>query len=394
MSQKRSSPRPAARTLAPAPPAPDDPRWLAILARDSRHDGRYVFGVRSTGIYCRPSCPAKKPGRAQVVFYAAPDLAERAGFRACLRCRPREEAGAAPQAALVRRVCRYIEENADLERVTLDALAKEVGLSPFHLQRTFRRAMGISPRQYADAFRLERLKTHLKRKEPVTMAMYEAGYGSSSRLYERAPGQLGMTPGDYKAGGLDQEIAYTVARTPIGAMLVAATDRGICSIRIGGAEPEMRRGLAREFPAATLHRDENALGRWVRAIVAHLEGKVPRLDLPVDARATAFQWRVWEELRAIPYGETRSYEEVARLVGRPRAARAVGRACATNPVAIVIPCHRVVRNDGSLGGYAWGLDVKKALLDRERSRKRGRTGAAKATRVGATGAAPPTRRVR
>jgi AraC family transcriptional regulator of adaptative response/methylated-DNA-[protein]-cysteine methyltransferase len=391
MSQKRPSPRSDTRTAAPDPPGPDDPRWLAILARDSRHDGRYVFGVRSTGIYCRPSCPAKKPGREQVIFYDAPDDAERAGFRACLRCRPREGAAAAPQAALVRRVCRYIEENADLERVTLDALAKEVGLSPFHLQRTFRRAMGISPRQYADAFRLERLKTHLKRKEPVTMAMYEAGYGSSSRLYERAPGQLGMTPGDYKAGGKDQEIAFTMARTPIGPMLVAATHRGICSIRIGGAEAEMRRGLAREFPAAKLRRDESALGRWVRAIVEHLEGKLPRLDLPVDARATAFQWRVWEELRAIPYGETRSYQEVARLVGRPRAARAVGRACATNPVAIVIPCHRVVRNDGSLGGYAWGLDVKRALLDRERGRKRGGPGAAKAT---STGAAPPTRRAR
>jgi AraC family transcriptional regulator of adaptative response/methylated-DNA-[protein]-cysteine methyltransferase len=324
--------------------------------------------VRSTGIYCRPSCPAKKPGRAQVVFYDAPGDAERAGFRACLRCRPRERAPEPPEAALVRRVCRYIEENADLERVTLDALAKEVGLSPFHLQRTFRRAMGISPRQYADAFRLERLKTHLKRKEPVTMAMYEAGYGSSSRLYERAPEQLGMTPGDYKAGGPDQEIAFAVTPTPIGPMLVAATARGICSVRIGGSERAMRDGLEREFPAAKLRRDENALGRWVRAIVEHLEGKLPRLDLPVDARATAFQWRVWEELRAIPYGETRSYEEVARLVGKPRAARAVGRACATNPVAIVIPCHRVVRTDGSLGGYAWGLGVKQALLDGERGR--------------------------
>jgi len=377
--------------VAGDPPAPDDPRWLAILARDSRHDGRFVFGVRSTGIYCRASCPAKKPGRAQVVFYDTPDAAEHAGFRACLRCRPRAAASAAPEAALVKRVCAYIEENADLERVTLGALAQEVGLSPFHLQRTFRRAMGISPRQYADAFRLERLKAHLKRKEPVTMAMYEAGYGSSSRLYERAPGQLGMTPGDYKAGGRDQDIAFTTTQTPIGPMLVAATTRGVCSIRIGGAEREMRRGLEREFPAAKLHRDENALGRWVRAIVEHLEGKLPRLDLPVDARATAFQWRVWEELRAIPYGETRTYQEVARLVGRPKAARAVGRACATNPVAIVIPCHRVVRNDGSLGGYAWGLDVKKALLDRERGPKRG---ALRADRPASSGGAPRARRAR
>lgn len=223
------------------------------------------------------------------------------------------------------------------------------------------------------------------------MAMYEAGYGSSSRLYERAPEQLGMTPGDYKAGGRDQSIAFTVTRTPIGSMLVAATERGICSIRIGGAESEMRRGLAREFPAAKIRRDESALGRWVRAIVDHLEGKAPNLDLPVDARATAFQWRVWEELRAIPYGETRSYQEVARLVGRPKAARAVGRACATNPVAVVIPCHRVVRGDGSLGGYAWGLDVKRALLEREKGRKRG---ANRATNPVSTGAAPRARRAR
>lgn len=325
------------------------------------------------------------------MFYPDPDGAERAGFRACLRCKPRERAAVPPRTGLVRRVCAYIEENADLERITLGALAKEIGLSPFHLQRTFRRAMGISPRQYADAFRLQRLKTHLKRKEPVTMAMYEAGYGSSSRLYERAPEQLGMTPGDYKAGGRDQSIAFTVTRTPIGSMLVAATERGICSIRIGGAESEMRRGLAREFPAAKIRRDESALGRWVRAIVDHLEGKAPNLDLPVDARATAFQWRVWEELRAIPYGETRSYQEVARLVGRPKAARAVGRACATNPVAVVIPCHRVVRGDGSLGGYAWGLDVKRALLEREKGRKRG---ANRATNPVSTGAAPRARRAR
>lgn len=403
MSPERSASKKPYRTAHGDPPAPDDPRWLAVLARDATYDGRFVLGVRSTGIYCRPSCPARKPARERVVLYATPDDAERAGFRACLRCKPRERAAAPPQAALVQRVCRYIEENADLERVTLDALAKEVGLSPFHLQRTFRRAMGISPRQYADAFRLERLKAHLKRKEPVTMAMYEAGYGSSSRLYERAPGQLGMTPGDYKAGGRDQEIAFAITRTPIGPMLVAATARGVCSVRIGGTEREMRGALAREFPKAKVRRDENALGRWVRAIVEHLEGKLPRLDLPVDARATAFQWRVWEELRAIPYGETKSYEEVARLVGRPRAARAVGRACATNPVAIVIPCHRVVRTDGSLGGYAWGLGVKRALLDRERARKggvrrpekasAGRSAGSTATPA-ASGEAPRARRAR
>ena len=349
------------------PDSPRDPRWRAILARDRRQDGRFVFGVRSTGIYCRPSCPARKPGRQNVVFYPHPDAAERAGFRACLRCHPRRHPEAHPHAALVRRVAAYIEEHAPEERMTLVALAREAGLSPYHVQRTFRRATGISPRQYADAVRLGTLKERLKRKEPVTMAMVESGYGSSSRLYERSPQALGMTPGDYRAGGTGARIAYTVAKTEIGSLMVAATERGICSIRIGELEGAASEALRREFPAATVRRDETALGRWVRAVVRHLSGQSTRLDLPLDVRATAFQWRVWEALRAIPYGETRSYREVARIVGSPRAARAVGRACATNPVALIIPCHRVVRGDGSLGGYAWGLEVKRSLLERERN---------------------------
>jgi AraC family transcriptional regulator of adaptative response/methylated-DNA-[protein]-cysteine methyltransferase len=351
--------------LEPRPGA--DPRWRAVLARDARQDGRFVFGVRSTGIYCRPSCPARKPRKNQVVFFPDADAAEHAGFRSCKRCRPRDTAPH-PHAELVRRVCAHIEERAAEERVTLEALARVARMSPHHLQRTFRSATGISPRQYADAVRLTALKERLRRKEPVTMAMTEAGYGSSSRLYERSPEALGMTPGDYRAGGAGAKIAYTVAKSPIGALLVAATDRGVCSLKIGGEDASLARALREEFPAAELKRDEAALGRWVRAIVNHLSGKETRLDLPLDIRATAFQQRVWEALRAIPYGETRTYQEIARIVGAPKAARAVGHACATNPVAILIPCHRVVRGDGTLGGYAYGLHVKRKLIDVERAR--------------------------
>ena len=352
--------------LEPRPGA--DPRWRAVLARDARQDGRFVFGVRSTGIYCRPSCPARKPRKNQVVFFPDADAAEHAGFRSCKRCRPRDTAPH-PHAELVRRVCAHIEERAAEERVTLEALARVARMSPHHLQRTFLGATGISPRQYADAVRLTALKEGLRRKEPVTMAMTEAGYGSSSRLYERSPEALGMTPGDYRAGGAGAKIAYTVAKSPIGALLVAATDRGVCSLKIGGEDVSLARALREEFPAAELRRDETALGRWVRAIVNHLSGKETRIDLPLDIRATAFQQRVWEALRAIPYGETRTYQEIARIVGAPKAARAVGHACATNPVAILIPCHRVVRGDGTLGGYAYGLHVKRKLLDTERARR-------------------------
>jgi len=348
----------------------EDSRWKAVRTRDAREDGRFVFGVRSTGIYCRPSCPAKKPGREQVVYFPDAGAAEHAGFRSCKRCRPREVAPH-PHAELVRRVCAHIEERAAEERVTLEALARVARMSPHHLQRTFAGATGISPRQYADAVRLAALKEGLRRKEPVTMAMTEAGYGSSSRLYERSPEALGMTPGDYRAGGANARIAYTVVKSPIGALLVAATERGVCSLKIGGEDGSLLRALRGEFPAAEIRRDETALGRWVRAIVNHLSGKASdvRLDLPLDIRATAFQWRVWEALRAIPYGETRTYQEIAKIVGAPKAARAVGHACATNPVAIVIPCHRVIRGDGTLGGYAYGLGVKRKLIDTERARR-------------------------
>jgi AraC family transcriptional regulator, regulatory protein of adaptative response / methylated-DNA-[protein]-cysteine methyltransferase len=360
------------KALATEAMGSDATRWQAVLSRDRRLDGTFVTAVLTTGIYCRPSCAARRPKRENVRFYDGADQAERAGFRPCLRCHPREAPHVDTRQELVRTVCRHLEQNPG-ERYSLAELGRVLGLSPHHLQRTFRQVTGVSPRQYSESLRLGRLKQGLRRKESVTMALYEAGYGSSSRLYERSSDRLGMTPGNYRAGGRGQEIRYSFVTTPIGSVLVAATERGVCSVRIGEPEAQALAGLKREFPAATIRPDRAGLLDWVRPLTRHLEGS-PSLDLPLDIRATAFQWKVWEALRAIPYGETRTYCEVARAIGSPRAARAVGRACATNPVALVIPCHRVVREDGSLGGFGWGIKVKEKLLDSERrgAQRRGR----------------------
>lgn len=362
--RRTSDPFPMSSTARDRTHAEDEARWAAVLKRDRSADGAFVTGVLTTGIYCRPSCPARHPKRENVRFYGDAAAAERAGFRACLRCRPKD-AAANPEATLVERVRRHLEERRD-ERVTLEELARVAGKSPFHLQRTFKRATGVTPRQYAASLRLDRFKAGLKGKESVTMALYEAGYGSSSRLYERSTERMGMTPGSYRAGGLGTEIRFATAATAIGTVLIGATERGVCSVKVGDNPAALERDLRREFPAATIRAGGDALDRWVRALTTHLAGDSPRIDLPIDARGTAFQWKVWEALRAIPYGETRTYREVARSIGAPRAARAVGHACATNPVAIVIPCHRVIREGGGLGGYAYGLAVKKTLLDSER----------------------------
>ena len=335
-----------------------------MLDRDTRFDGRVFFGVRSTGIYCRPSCPARRPRREQVVFFQIPEAAESAGFRACLRCHPRTADSRDPQVELVRRACRYIEAHVE-QSPSLEDLSVHTGVSAYHLQRVFKRIAGISPRQYAEAFRLSKFKDSVKRGDSVTRAMYDAGYGSSSRLYERAPAQLGMTPAVYRRGGKGARISYTIADCALGRVMVAATEKGICAVRLGDSDRALEADLLREYPAADVTRDETTLAKWVEQLVDHLAGKRPHLDLPLDVQATAFQRTVWEKLREIPYGSTRSYSDVARAIGRPTATRAVARACATNPVALVIPCHRVVREDKSLGGYRWGLERKKALLARE-----------------------------
>ncbi len=337
-----------------------DPRWNAVLARDAARDGEFVFAVSSTGVYCRPSCAARRPRRENVQFFLGPEQAERAGYRACLRCRPKSFSGNT-QSDSVKATCRFIEQHLD-EPLTLQRLGKEFHQSPFHLQRRFKQVLGITPRAYADSCRLRLLKRNLQAGDSVTRAMYDAGYGSSSRLYEKTSSQLGMTPDKYRRGAIAATIRYTCAGSPLGRILIAATERGICSIQFARTDGELLEGLKHEFPFASRKLDDGGLQSWVSALLRHMHGKSLDSSLPLDIRATAFQRRVWTYLQSIPFGATRSYSEVARAIGRPRAVRAVARACATNPVAVAIPCHRVVRQDGSISGYRWGIERKKALL--------------------------------
>jgi AraC family transcriptional regulator of adaptative response/methylated-DNA-[protein]-cysteine methyltransferase len=339
-------------------------RCLAAVAlRDAQMDGTFVYAVRTTGVYCRPSCPSRRPRQREILLFGRPEAAEQAGFRACRRCRPRDERRS-PQANLVRRVCGEIEGNPD-GKVSLRALADATGLSPAHLQRTFRGAMGITPRQYADALRVARFKSELRKGKDVTTALHEVSYSSSSRLYEKSDEQLGMTPATYRRGGLGMNITYTIAPCSLGRVLVAATERGISAVYLGDRDADLVASLRKEYPRAQIRSGSGGHSNWVREIVRHLAGTNPRLDLPTDVVATAFQRRVWEALRAIPLGETRTYSEVAKSIGQPSAIRAVARACATNPVSIVVPCHRVIRTDGSAAGYRWGIERKRTLLEQE-----------------------------
>lgn len=339
----------------------DEAYWKAVLRRDRESDGEFVFAVSSTGVYCRPSCPARRPRREHVTFFDDHARAEAAGFRPCRRCLPRD---ARPDADWARRVCREIESSLDAP-LRLSALAQRMGASPQLLQRRFRRLLGVTPRQYADARRLVSLKAGLRRAKDVTEALYEAGYGSSSRLYEHSDAQLGMTPATYRKGGRGMRIAYTVEACPLGLLLVAATERGLAAVSLGDSDAALEAGLLAEYPSAEVRRDPGGLGRWVSQILAYLEGQRPDLDLPLDVVATAFERRVWQALRRIPYGQTRSYGAIARALGRPRAARAVARACGANRTALVVPCHRVVASDGTASGYRWGVARKRALLARE-----------------------------
>ncbi len=341
--------------------------WQAVLTRDSNSDGSFVYAVRSTGIYCRPSCPSRRPRREQVLFFSLPQAAEQAGFRACRRCQPREVEGYTnEQVAFVNQACRAIEAHLD-DDLSLASLSAQLHISPHHLQRSFKRIIGITPRQYAETCRLGQFKNRLRNGESVTSALYAAGYSSSSRLYERAPIHLGMTPTAYRKGGLGMTIRYTIVDSPLGRLLVAATDRGVCGVCLGDSDAALEASLRAEYPAAQIQRDDAGLGEWVSIFQSYLHGRQPDINLPVDVQATAFQWQVWEALRAIPPGSTRSYSEVARTLGHPQAARAVARACATNPVALLIPCHRVVRENGDLGGYRWGIERKRQLLAQEKT---------------------------
>ncbi len=338
-----------------------DRAWKMVVERASTADAMFVYAVRTTGIYCRPSCPSRKPLRASVEFYPTSELAERAGYRACKRCTPAQEH---PQLRTLTAACNYLDRHED-RTVKLRDLGNAVGLSPFHVQRIFRRCLGITPREYQQARRIERFRRQVSRGETVTAAIYEAGFGSSSRVYEDANQQLGMTPTELRRGGKNVKIRYSISDSPLDKMLVAVTDVGLCAISFGLLESQLEDDLAARFPFADLRRDEPDLGSIVQRILSLLTEHPAALDLPLDVRATAFQRRVWEALQQIPCGETRSYSEIAVSLGQPTAARAVARACAQNPVAVAVPCHRVVGSSGALTGYRWGLDRKQKLLGME-----------------------------
>ncbi len=345
-----------------------DLRWKALAARDRAADGTFVYGVTSTGVYCRPSCPSRRPRADRVRFFDSTSEARQAGFRACKRCRPDTVGLAQPGVEAVRLASAYLATHAD-ETVTLGHLARVAAMSPHHLQRRFKAIVGLSPREYQAAVRADRLRASLRDGRDVTSAIYEAGYGSPSRVYEAAPTGKGMSLSTYRRHGEGMHITYSIVQSPIGRVLVAATGNGVCSVKIGDSDASLIQDLRREYSAADVSAQDRPRSEWVKAITEHLRGDQPALDLPIDVQATAFQWKVWRALQRIPYGETRAYAEVARTIGKPKAARAVARACATNPVCLVVPCHRVVPATGGTGGYRWGKERKARLLAREQKRR-------------------------
>ena len=341
----------------------NDPRWTKLVTRDAAADGSFVYSVATTGVYCRPSCAARTPNPRNVAFHADPAAAETAGFRACKRCRPKEAPLAERQAALVAAACRRIE--AAEEALSLGELADGAGLSPHHFHRLFRGVTGLTPKGYGDAHRARKVRAALSGGAQVTEALYEAGFGSSGRFYAAADGALGMKPAAYRKGGAAAEIRYGIGQSSLGRVLAAASERGICAIMLGDDDAELIGDLERRFPNARAIAADAGFQATVAEVVALIEEPSRGLVLPLDIRGTAFQRRVWQALRAIPAGETRSYSELARTVGEPKAARAVAAACAANRIAVAVPCHRVVHRDGSISGYRWGVERKRDLLARE-----------------------------
>ena len=344
-----------------------DLRWKALASRDAAADGTFVYGVTSTGVYCRPSCPSRRPRADRVRFFDTTNEARHAGFRACKRCRPDTVGLAQPGVDAVRRVSAYLASHAD-ETVTLSQLARVASMSPHHLQRRFKAIVGLSPREYQSAMRAGRLRASLRDGRDVTSAIYEAGYGSPSRVYESSPTGKGMPPSNYRRHGAGMRIGYSIVSSGIGKVLVAATEHGVCAVKIGDSESALVRDLKEEYSAADISANTSPRNEWVQAIADHLRGDHDRLDLPIDVKATAFQWKVWRALQQIPAGETRAYGEVARRIGKPKAVRAVASACAKNPVCLVVPCHRVVPSTGGTGKYRWGAERKARLLDAEKTR--------------------------
>jgi len=341
----------------------DDARWQAVQRRDRSADGVFYYAVRTTGVYCRPSCAGRLPRRENVQFHASCAEAERAGFRACKRCRPNELAPDARQAAAVAQACRMIEEAE--EHPSLATLAKAAGLSRFHFHRLFKATTGVTPKAYAGAHRGRRVRDALASRDSVTEAIYGAGFNSSGRFYAASSDLLGMTPTEFRAGGGNNLIRFAVGECSLGAILVAATEKGVCAIEFGDDPEALVRALEARFPRARLVGGDAKFEQLVAQVVGLIEAPAHGRDLPLDIRGTAFQQRVWRAIRAIPAGATASYAEIARRIGRPRAARAVAQACASNVIAVAIPCHRVVRRDGSSSGYRWGVARKEALLQRE-----------------------------
>jgi AraC family transcriptional regulator of adaptative response/methylated-DNA-[protein]-cysteine methyltransferase len=338
--------------------------WQQVLTRDAAADGRFVYAVKSTGVYCRPSCPSRRPERKNVSFFRTPDAAEGAGFRACLRCEPRQvEARLDPQADAVAAACVLLGQAG---RVELDDLAARVGLGKFALLRAFDRVLGVSPGEYARTARRERFREQLRTEgTTVTEAVYAAGFGSASRVYEAADAGLGMTPGAMKAGGKGETIRWGVAESPLGTVLAGTTERGLCAVLFADRAGEAAAELRERFPQAVLRRDDAGMSAALAWVTGHLSESASAAAMPLDVRATAFQRRVWEALRAVPRGETRTYAQIAEAIGAPKAVRAVGTACGANPLAVVIPCHRVVGADGRLTGYRWGVERKRRLLELE-----------------------------
>jgi AraC family transcriptional regulator, regulatory protein of adaptative response / methylated-DNA-[protein]-cysteine methyltransferase len=337
-------------------------KWSLVLARDARADGRFVYAVKSTGVFCRPSCPSRRPRRENVQFFDSPAQAQQAGYRPCRRCSP---VGQNPQMKKIEAACRYIDENLDVT-LTLTAISRHVAASPFHFQRLFKRILGISPRQYQQGRRAGKFRQALLNEGRVTDAIYEAGYSSSSRAYESIPAQLGMTPSAFRRRGEGVDIRYTILATELGKLLIATTERGVCAVRFAESETALLRELKHDFAAAEIRRDDQGLEAVASQLQQMLAGSAAPLAIPIDIQGTAFQQLVWETLRRIPSGQTRSYAEVAGSIGKPKAVRAVANACASNPVALVVPCHRVVQKNGSLAGYRWGVKRKAALLEKER----------------------------
>jgi AraC family transcriptional regulator of adaptative response/methylated-DNA-[protein]-cysteine methyltransferase len=345
-----------------APGLLHDEKWEAVVAREDSHDGKFVFGVRSTGIYCKPSCPAKHARREQVLFFSGPDEAEQSGFRPCKRCRPREAQSS--HTKLVEDVCRFIDANLG-QKLTLSKIGNHAGLSPYYLQRTFKQVLGVSPREYVEARRLARMKRSLTSGLTVNDALYQAGFSSRSRIYKKTP-SLGVAPGTFRRGGEGLRIEYTIIDSPLGRLLVGGTERGVCVVCLGASNEAVEASLAQDYFAADLHRNDQALKKWSDKFREYFADRPFNLKLPLDVQATAFQRRVWKEIQSIPYGQTSTYSEIASAIGKPNAVRAVARACAANPVSLVVPCHRVIGSDGELHGYRWGLRRKQALLIHEK----------------------------